>query len=117
MTTVVQLNTRLNADLKRGGDAVFARFGLSPSEVVRKVWQYAVDTQSLPDFMERTTSDDALNRKLQLAREASGMAARLSGLNDAESERLRALCATSEREEERDDMYDAIIDEMEASHI
>ncbi len=49
--TMVQLNTRVPADLKRGGDAVFARAGLSVSDVVRGVWRYAVETQSVPDFL------------------------------------------------------------------
>ena len=50
-TVMAQLNTRVPADLKRGGDAVFSRAGLSPSDVVRGVWRYAVETQSVPDFL------------------------------------------------------------------
>ena len=50
-STMVQLNTRVPADLKRGGDAVFARAGLSVSDVVRGVWRYAVETQTVPEFL------------------------------------------------------------------
>lgn len=62
-------------------------------------------------------SDGSVDRELKLVHEASGMAARMSGLTDDESERLRNLCAASTREETHADMYDAIIDDMEASHI
>ena len=46
-----QLNTRIDARVKREGDAVFARFGLTPSLVVRAVWNYAIDHQRPPEFM------------------------------------------------------------------
>lgn len=62
-------------------------------------------------------SADAANRKLKLMHETSGMAARMSGLADTESERLRNLCAASTHEGTRADMHDAIIDDTEASHI
>ncbi len=54
-TAMTQLNTRAPADLKRGGDAVFARAGQSASDVVRGVWRYAVDTAVCP--MERNPFD------------------------------------------------------------
>ena len=38
-TRTVQLNTRIDEALKRGGDSVFGRYGLSPSDVVRAVWR------------------------------------------------------------------------------
>lgn len=50
-TIMAQLNTRVPADLKRGGDAVFSRYGLSASEVVRGVWRFAVENQSVPEFL------------------------------------------------------------------
>ena len=51
--TTLQINTRLDADLKRGGDAVFSRYGLGTSEVIRALWKYVVDHQALPTFLER----------------------------------------------------------------
>ena len=49
MPATVQLNTRIDPELKRSGDAVFARAGLTPSEVVRAVWAHAARTQSVPE--------------------------------------------------------------------
>lgn len=51
MAAMVQLNTRINPEVKRQGDAVFARAGLSSSEVVRAVWSYAAETQTVPDIL------------------------------------------------------------------
>lgn len=51
MPTTVQLNTRINPELKRQGDAVFVRAGLTSSEVVRALWTYAATTQTVPDIL------------------------------------------------------------------
>ena len=37
----MQMNTRIDGDVKRAGDAVFAEAGYSPSQVVREVWGFA----------------------------------------------------------------------------
>lgn len=46
-----QLNVRIDADLKRAGDAVLERSNVSAVQVVRAAWQYMADHQRLPDFM------------------------------------------------------------------
>lgn len=51
MPSTVQLNTRIQPELKRAGDAVFARAGLSSSEVVRALWEHAARTQEVPAFI------------------------------------------------------------------
>lgn len=37
----VQMNVRIDRDLKESGDAVFAELGFTPTEVVREVWGFA----------------------------------------------------------------------------
>ncbi len=64
-TAMAQLNARIGADLKHAGDKVFAAYGLTPSEVVRSVWSYAVDCQKPPEFMTR---DDEAQKKAELTR-------------------------------------------------
>lgn len=78
----MQMNTRIDDDLKLGGDAVLRRYGLTPSSAVRALWQYLVTMNSLPDFMldekpEHPSASDAVRRAeagqglaLKLAREA-----------------------------------------------
>lgn len=126
-TSVAQLNTRLDENLKRAGNAVFARQGLNPSEVVRAVWQYAVEHQTAPDFVLRSADDS--DARLALAREGCGMAVRLT-TGRAVTEPIVAgqvagtavgaqmgahaedlACA---RRIERDAMYDDMLDEMES---
>ncbi|MBS5451601.1 MAG: type II toxin-antitoxin system RelB/DinJ family antitoxin [Coriobacteriia bacterium] len=77
LTAMAQLNARIGADLKHAGDKVFAAYGLTPSEVVRSVWSYAVDCQKPPEFMTR--GDEAqkkaeLTRRLALIEQGAGLA-------------------------------------------
>lgn len=106
-TAMTQLNTRIPADLKRGGDAVFSRAGLSPSDVVRGVWRYAVETQSVPDFLlndERSISapeDDGAGL-------AIAVATRECGFIDKGISAPRANAR-----DERDSMYDELLARMD----
>ena len=40
-TTAAQINVRLDADLKRSGDAALSKAGMTPSQAVRALWQLA----------------------------------------------------------------------------
>ncbi len=101
-----QLNTRVPADLKRGGDAVFARAGLSASDVVRGVWLYAVETQSVPSFLVKEKESQApedLGAGLAVA-----VAKRECGFVD----KGVPACIESAREE-RDAMYGELLARMD----
>ena len=37
-TTAAQINVRLDADLKRSGDAALSKAGMTPSQAVRALW-------------------------------------------------------------------------------
>ena len=58
MPVTVQLNTRIDPTLKERGDAVFARAGLTSSEVVRAVWEYAANTQTVPECILKRRDKD-----------------------------------------------------------
>ena len=47
----VQMNVRIDEETKARGDEVFARWGLTPSQVVRAVWEYAEEKGEPPAFM------------------------------------------------------------------
>ncbi|RVU97582.1 hypothetical protein EII22_05400 [Coriobacteriales bacterium OH1046] len=49
MPATVQLNTRIDPGLKARGDAVFARAGLTPSEAVCSMREYAARAQEVPE--------------------------------------------------------------------
>lgn len=116
MATAVQLNTRIDAALKQSGDAVFARNGYSPSEVVRAVWRYAAEHQAVPSFMEeRVSGEGAGSSSCAVARAADGVglavrvAAETCGYRPSKHVQGEGDCAKL-----RDAMYDDMIDEMEA---
>ena len=44
----VQMNVRIEESLKAAGDDVFASVGLTPTQVVRNVWEYAVRHREAP---------------------------------------------------------------------
>ena len=113
-TRTVQLNTRIDEALKRGGDSVFGRYGLSPSDVVRAVWRYAVEYQVPPDFMLADEADregDRLARRRLLAREGRGLAASLAERSGVHLDR-DALACGQDWSQVRDEMYDDLDREM-----
>lgn len=106
-SATLQINTRLDADLKRGGDAVFARNGLGTSEVIRRLWQYVVEHQAVPAFLERRAEASAWEDN------GCGMAVRMA-------QELGAAVDTSTPapetclDAEKDALYDDLLDQMEA---
>lgn len=44
-----QMNIRIDETTKANGDAVFAKLGYSPTQVVRTVWEYAAKSRFEPD--------------------------------------------------------------------
>jgi len=46
-----QMNVRIDDQIKRMGDEVFANLGLTPSQVVRRVWEFAAAHGEAPDIV------------------------------------------------------------------
>lgn len=44
----VQMNVRLDSQLKEAGDAVLASLGMTPSQAVRELWQYLTENGHMP---------------------------------------------------------------------
>lgn len=51
MASSAVLNIRLPEDLKRHGNQVLERNGISTSEAVRKLYEYLESEQDIPEFM------------------------------------------------------------------
>lgn len=93
----VQMNTRIDAELKAEGDAAFAELGYSPSEAVRLMWGFA-----------------ARNRRNR--RELLEVIDRLRDPREVEAERKSAELREAETAEwltEWDAIYDHFLDEAE----
>ena len=58
---IAQLNVRIDARVKREGDAALARLGISATEAIRALWNYLAETQTVPSFMrnEEAQRDEA----------------------------------------------------------
>jgi len=79
-----QLNVRIDDSIKKRGDRVFEENGLTPSSVVRAVWQYAADNKDIPDFIRAYDNEGLLRKREQrrhLAEAGAGMATKSLGLS------------------------------------
>ena len=81
-TTAAQINVRLDADLKRSGDAALSRAGMTPSQAVRALWQLAASLADRPGALEdillpsraraeQREREKAAKRKLELMDQGS----------------------------------------------
>ncbi|MBQ9043690.1 MAG: hypothetical protein IJ111_12860 [Eggerthellaceae bacterium] len=81
--TSIQMNVRIDEELKTQGDAVFAKLGYSPTQVIRAVWGYAASKQNDLESVEKAL-DEAMriidpsigeeqSRRIAAAEEALGI--------------------------------------------
>lgn len=56
MTATVQMNVRMDANLKKAGDEALASIGLTPTETVRMVWEAAADRKQGLAEIEKLSS-------------------------------------------------------------
>lgn len=94
-TTAAQINVRLDADLKRSGDAALSKAGMTPSQAVRALWQLAASLADRPGALEdillpsraraeQREREKAVRRKLELMERGSKLfatACRESGID------------------------------------
>ena len=75
----VQINARMDAELKERGDAVLASFGRSATDAIRSLWTYMATMRQLPPFMVDEGASDSLERAGRLAAKGAGMAMQMAG--------------------------------------
>ena len=105
-----QLNVRIDAGLKAAGDAVLERFGVSAVQIVRSAWQYMVDHQRPPDFVQANVANQA-DLTTAETDAGAGMALRL-----AREAGLRADLAAMSYEELRQSAYEEMLIEEAQRH-
>lgn len=79
----MQMNVRIDEELKSQGDAVFAKLGYSPTQVIRAVWGFAASKQNDLEAVEKVLDeamrtidpslDEERNRRMAAAEEALGI--------------------------------------------
>lgn len=99
-TAAAQINVRLDANLKRTGDAALSSAGMTPSQAVRALWQLAASLADRPGVLQDILSPDraraeqrerekAAKRKLELIDQGSELfitACRESGIDLAKAQ-------------------------------
>lgn len=110
----VQLNTRIDAQVKEQGDAVLLRSGYTPSQAVRSLWSFVIEHQDVPSFMKNADEvKGGVDGSRALAMEGFGLAMRL-----AEEKGLPfSVESAPDFETLEDEMYDEMFDEYEVSHV
>lgn len=108
-----QMNARIDEDLKAQGDAVFARFGYSPSGVIRAVWSYAVEHQSVPPFLldQKAVREARRKRGTELIEASYGSAVLL-----ARQAGIDCIIPQGDYKAMRDEYYAELLEEYEGSH-
>ena len=99
----VQLNVRIDSELKAAGDAVLERFGVPAVQIVRDVWQYMADHQRLPELTTPKPPRGMANGQ-GAAQLGVGMAMRL-----AREAGLRAELDAMSFEELRESAYEEML--------
>ena len=94
MTTAsAQINVRLDADLKRSGDAALSSAGITPSQAVRALWQLAASLANRPGALQDILSP---GRARAEQREREKATKRKLELIDQGSQLFAAACRESE---------------------
>ena len=57
-TTMVQINTRVPAELKKQGDLALARAGFTPAQAVRALWEYAAAHIHEPQAIRKAIQEE-----------------------------------------------------------
>lgn len=111
----VQMNTRIDRNVKARGDAVFARHGYTASQVVRMVWDYAGKHQDVPSFMKPSRDAHAQERqhKIDKVRAGTGLAVDIARSQCGYQGSAGNLLEGKTWREVRDKAYDSMLDEME----
>lgn len=55
----IQMNVRIDRQLKEAGDAVLAHIGMTPSQAVRELWQYLTENGHMP--VAKKNNDEVLS--------------------------------------------------------
>ncbi len=119
MAGAVQMNVRIDPALKQRGDAIFQKQGITPSQAVRCLWEYAAEHGSVPDFMCGTATtgrDEELRRKLALVEKYSGYATRATFPGPAGRSEGPSADEVVHACRHQDDIYDEMLDDLHAMY-
>lgn len=87
------LNVRLDTDLKREGDRVLSRQGVSATEAIRGLYRFMEETRDIPDFCKAETDSMPSENRRKNIRKLVGVARLKPGedLSTLKAERLARM--------------------------
>lgn len=122
MSSMAQLNTRMKPELKASGDSMLELYGISPSEVIRTLWEkISLGEEAMSQLVAAFLAEPAVGTTRTAAREegSSGIA-RMVRERQASFERESGLDPTTyvplDEDELNDLVYQDYLEERQASH-
>lgn len=109
---MVQMNTRIDRDLKQRGDAALAQAGFSPSEAVRALWEFAAAHRHEPQTVAQILSIEDLYKKEERRKKIEKRRAALEEVDRITRDFYRKYGITQEIQEEVANIPDKELYEM-----
>ena len=115
---MVQVNARLDAAIKREGDATLAGLGSSATEAIRALWDFLARAKRLPDYMEQGQDTPPVDQTPQelfpattgVAEQGAGLALRMARARGLSTGGIQAMSY----QELRDAAFEELIEEGRA---
>ena len=84
-TEMAQMNTRISRSLKERGDAALEKAGMTPSQAVRKLWDFAARNSHNPQIIQSLfdTEDEAEKREAEEERARRSLPTRTNELGSS----------------------------------
>ena len=104
----VQMNVRIDRQLKEAGDAVLAHLGMTPSQAVRELWQYLIENGHMP--VAKMNNDEVLSDDIR-SKASPSHASEGAALISNFYERFSIQRPSSDEALDYDELYDQMMSE------
>ena len=74
-TEMAQMNTRISRSLKERGDAALEKAGMTPSQAVRKLWDFAARNSHNPQIIQSREAEEERARRRAVALKSANIVA------------------------------------------
>lgn len=119
----VQMNVRIDGDLKEAGDKALKELGVSATDAVRALWAYVADRKAMPDLSthaDEAACEEERRRRLRLVEESAGMVHRelmKAGLIGEDEDLLDGMSYKELRESMYARKLDEYLEQRSMSHV
>lgn len=107
-TRPIQMNVRIDRQLKEAGDAVLAHIGMTPSQAVRELWQYLTENGHMP--VAKMNNDEVLSDDIRSKASPSHVSEGAALISNF-YERFSIQRPSSDEALDYDELYDQMMSE------